>query len=108
MGTRFLYETSRGERAVSQQNASHLSQCPSTAVDLLIERLLMLLYIIEQDISQKLVHLAGSAVAMAASVVKSYPCMKSRRRLRGRRSRSRREWYEMLLPTLLINFWQGM
>ena len=80
METGSLYKSSRVVRDTSQNNASHLDQCPLAEVDILLERTSEMLLIAVRKISQKRVHLAGSTVTRASSVGKSYPCKQARRR----------------------------
>ena len=64
IGIWYLYETSRGSRTTSLQNADHISQCPLAAADLLIESPLTIMSAAARKLSQKRVHYEESTVAM--------------------------------------------
>ena len=62
-----------------QKNSVHLAQCPLAVMALLVERHSEMLSTAVRKLSRKQVQLAGSKAVRAASVGKSYSCMKSGR-----------------------------
>ena len=66
-----LYKTSRGLRSIYLQKYSHFVYCPLVAAvvtDLLVYGSLVVPTTTARNISQKLLHLVGSAASVAASV----------------------------------------
>ena len=69
-----LYATSGGLSSTSLQNVDHLSQCPLAAAAMFLEITSLMLSAAVRNILRKIVFLAGSTVAMTASVGRWNPC----------------------------------